>query len=71
VAALVSDPQNAGRLYAGTGNRGIYKSSDSGANWNIANSGFVATYVSALAIDPQNAGLIYAGTANGAFTSIN
>jgi len=48
-------------VYAGTGWRGIFKSSDGGSTWAAANSGLFANYFYTLAIDPQNPRTLYGG----------
>ena len=48
-------------VYAGTGWRGIFKSSDGGSTWAAANSGLFALGFYTLAIDPQNPRTLYAG----------
>jgi photosystem II stability/assembly factor-like uncharacterized protein len=66
---LVPDPRNPGTLYVGTfgfgvysRGRGVYKSTDGGATWNAANSGFPDGFVNALAlaIDPGDSRTLYA-----------
>jgi hypothetical protein len=51
-------------VYAGTGWRGIFKSSDGGSTWAAANSGLFANYFYTLAIDPQNPRTLYGGVAS-------
>ncbi len=53
--------------FAGTTDRGVFVSTDRGANWVSSNIGLADTSVSALAFD-QN-GNLYAGTAGGLFRS--
>jgi hypothetical protein len=59
------DPLNSNIVYAGTWNRGVFKSSDSGATWNEANSGLTTLSVGTLVSDPNNANRLYAGTDGG------
>jgi len=35
VTALVIDPRNTGTLYAGTGENGVYQTTDGGASWEL------------------------------------
>jgi photosystem II stability/assembly factor-like uncharacterized protein len=56
-------------LYAGTYGGGVFKSTDGGANWSLANSGLTNFYVNALAIDPNTPTTLYAGTNGGVFKS--
>ena len=54
ITALAIDSQTPARLYAGTADSGVYKSSDSGESWAAINSGLPsAYYVWALVVDPQ------------------
>ena len=69
VNALVADPATAGTLYAGTLTSGVFKSTDGGATWTIANTGLTNPDVSALAADPSTPGTLYAGTDGGVFKS--
>jgi photosystem II stability/assembly factor-like uncharacterized protein len=67
ISALVTDPFNPGTIYAGTP-RGVFKTTDSGANWAARSTGIVNRAVSALAINLGD-GTLYAGTPAGVFTS--
>jgi len=69
VSALLVDPSNSGTLYAGTP-RGVFKTTDGGANWIGRSTGLVNRAVSALAINLGD-GTLYAGTPGGVFTSTN
>jgi photosystem II stability/assembly factor-like uncharacterized protein len=69
---LLVDPATPATLYAGTYGGGIFKSTDSGGNWDIVNAGLVSdwgTWVTALAIDPVTPTILYAGTDGGLFKS--
>jgi photosystem II stability/assembly factor-like uncharacterized protein len=48
-------------VYAGTGSRGIFRSSDGGSTWAAANSGLFANLFYTLAIDPHNPRALYGG----------
>ena len=52
---------NPGAIYVAT-NNGVFKSTDRGANWTVANSGLAGIDVFSLAIDPSNPATLYAGT---------
>ncbi|MBN1996892.1 T9SS type A sorting domain-containing protein, partial [candidate division KSB1 bacterium] len=52
---------------AGTWIGGVYKSTDSGEQWQPLMSGLSDYYIPALAVDPFSANIIYAGTASGLF----
>ena len=67
ITAMAIDPLTPTTLYAGTADRGVFKSIDGGANWSTV-LGNVS--VSALAVDPQAPSVVYAGTAgSGVFKS--
>jgi photosystem II stability/assembly factor-like uncharacterized protein len=68
VLAMVIDRASGSTLYAQTSGGGVFKSTDSGANWKAL--GNVAG-VQALALDPTSALTIYAGSARGVFKSTN
>ncbi len=59
--SLAIDPLSPQIIYAGT-IRTLYKSTDGGASWNLANTGLPTTHIYTLAIDPKNPQTIYAGT---------
>jgi len=63
VTAIVVDPTNAEVLYVGTGNSGVYKSSDGGKNWQPASAGLDNVEVAALVLDPQNPATLYVALA--------
>jgi photosystem II stability/assembly factor-like uncharacterized protein len=66
VTALAIDRSTGSTLYALTSTNGIFKSTDTGANWKAL--GNIAE-VSVLALDPTAASRIYAGTPHGVVTS--
>ena len=73
VLALAVD-RATGTIYAGTGDRGVFKSADGGTTWTEINNNalFSNTMVPALAIDPARPQTLYAGTfRNGIQKSIN
>src|SRR2546423_15363074 len=66
VSAIAIDPQNKGTLYYGTFGGALFKSTDGGMNWILANSGLPeSAYVRSMVIDPQNPSTLYAGTWGG------
>jgi photosystem II stability/assembly factor-like uncharacterized protein len=66
---LVIDPVTPTTLYAardGSGfNSGLFKSTDSGANWQAINSGLTSGYLPYLAIDPVTPTTLYAAAGGG------
>lgn len=72
VYSLAVDPGNAARLYAGTRDNGVYRSTNGGQDWTQVGMGLPAgAAVHALVIDPDDAAVIFAGTAEGLFESID
>src|SRR2546427_4268844 len=68
ITALAIDPQTPTTLYAGTFDRGVFRSTDGGANWSV--TGLTSAYVTVLAVDPQTPSIVYAGTSgDGVFKS--
>ncbi|MEO0216899.1 MAG: hypothetical protein ABIL14_07785, partial [candidate division WOR-3 bacterium] len=74
---LAIDPVNTQIIYAGAYKndnlRGaIYKSTDGGNTWSVADNGLPQSDVIVLAVDPENPSIIFAGTYNdGLFKSTN
>jgi photosystem II stability/assembly factor-like uncharacterized protein len=69
ILGLAVDPRNTNNLYGAFQRGGVFKSTDGGATWNIANSGLSANDAEALAIDPGSPGTIYAVSSAGVFKS--
>jgi photosystem II stability/assembly factor-like uncharacterized protein len=76
VEALLADPTDPTRLFAGLANQslpqsianGVLRSSDAGVSWSPASGGLPAgTNVFGLAADPRRAGTLYAGTGAGVY----
>ncbi len=65
VLCVTLDAQHAGTVYAGT-SKGIFKSSDAGEHWTIAQASAAAL---AVEIDPGQADTIYAATVKGVLKS--
>lgn len=53
VHAIVVDPSNTSRLYAGT-DLGVFVTTDGGANWAVENTGFANVVTEALAVNGSN-----------------
>jgi hypothetical protein len=70
VLALAIDPRTPSTLYAGTWGGGVFKSTNSGGNWNAVNTGLTNPSVHTLAIDPQTPMTLHAGTSGGGVFSI-
>ncbi|MDP4028456.1 MAG: DUF1566 domain-containing protein [Gallionella sp.] len=70
VSSIVVDPVAPAILYAGFDDAGVYKSTDSGANWTAATIQPANTRVMALVIQPGDSAKLYAATyGGGAFKS--
>jgi photosystem II stability/assembly factor-like uncharacterized protein len=67
VVALVRD--NADRLFAGTLDFGVFRSTDHGNSWTVASGGLPDLDIYALALD--STGRLYAGSGTGLYTSTN
>ncbi|MCX6559368.1 MAG: hypothetical protein NTZ26_02530, partial [Candidatus Aminicenantes bacterium] len=71
VSQIIVDPQRPSVVYAITQQGRVYKSSDGGANWQLAGEGLPAQPESeaALAIDPQRPSFLYLGLSSGVYRS--
>lgn len=69
----VSPPPTTITLYAGTGDSGVFKSTDSGTTWNSINTGLTSLDINALLVDPNTTpGTLYAATnSGGVFRSLD
>ena len=67
ITALAIDPVTPTTLYAGTSDRGVFKSTDGGASWNAA--GLTGICVQTLAIDRVTPTTLYAATSGGVLKS--
>src|SRR5205823_9970859 len=65
VPAIAIDPQNPQTVYVGTGQSGVFKTTDDGKDWHDASGGLPRREVEALAVDPQDSQTIYAGIESG------
>jgi Fibronectin type III domain/Repeat of unknown function (DUF346) len=62
VTSLAVDPTLPTTVYAGTAGGGVWKTTDSGANWAPTTDGQVSGGIGAIAIDPTNHLIVYAAT---------
>jgi photosystem II stability/assembly factor-like uncharacterized protein len=67
--AIVFDPVNPDNVYAAGVAGGIWKSTDGGSTWNVADDLMLNLAVCALAIDSTNPNVLYAGTGEGYYGS--
>ena len=66
VNAVVVDPRDPKIVFAG-GPAGVFRSNDSGLNWQASNDGLGAAAIVALALNPSQPDTLFAATAEGAF----
>ncbi len=63
--AFAIDPLDSNILYAGGVAGGIWKSTDRGASWRVADDLMLNLAITTIAIDPSNPEILYAGTGEG------
>ncbi|UCG60113.1 MAG: hypothetical protein JSU70_11435, partial [Phycisphaerales bacterium] len=61
------NPLDSSVIYAAASNGSVYKSIDSGVNWEIKNTGLTSYGLNALAIDSNNPSTVYVGGSGGIF----
>ena len=66
IYAMMIDENNPSTLYAGGLDQGIWKTTNSGTNWNQINNGLTNTQVQAMALCKNSSQVLYVGTAPGA-----
>ena len=71
INAIVIDPNDAGVMYVGTQNAGIYKSIDGGISWQPIHNGLGRAAVHTLIMDPRDSKTLYAGTRLGGVYKTN
>jgi photosystem II stability/assembly factor-like uncharacterized protein len=80
IGAVVFDPRNRKRVYAGSGEgnfyasrgAGVYRSIDGGTNWAVrASAPFIGVGFYDLVVDPKTRSILYAATTNGFYKSTN
>lgn len=62
VRALVIDPGNPNRMWAGTAGGGVWWTTNGGGSWSPLSDFLPALPIASLALDPTNANTLYAGT---------
>ena len=65
IYTMMIDENNPSTIYAGGLDQGIWKTTNSGANWNQINNGLLNTQVQAMALCKNSSQVLYAGTAPG------
>ncbi len=62
INSIAVDPQHSGTVYLGVSGGGIWKTTDSGANWAALTDQQASLATGAVAVDPTNANTVYVGT---------
>ncbi|MEX2116212.1 MAG: YCF48-related protein [Bacteroidota bacterium] len=65
VRTIAQDPSNAARLWAGTQDDGIFRTTDGGVTWKSVNNGLRHKTVYTIAVHPNNSAIVYLGTHGG------
>src|SRR5947209_4122725 len=65
IAELAVDPRNSSVVYAGTGEGGVWKTTDGGANWTPLTDQQASLAIGSIALDPNNPDIVYVGTGEG------
>src|SRR5262249_12727280 len=60
VTAIAIDSRDSSTIFAGTEDRGIFRSTDGGASWISVRSGMRDVFVESIAIDPADSSRIFA-----------
>ncbi len=69
--AIAFDPTNPSVMYVGGTSGGVWKSTNSGANWvSLTDTWIPNQSIASIAVDPKNHNTIYVGTGNG-FASVD
>ncbi|MHC4428645.1 MAG: WD40/YVTN/BNR-like repeat-containing protein, partial [Planctomycetota bacterium] len=63
--AFVIDPNDPDIMYAGGVAGGIWKSTDAGASWSVADDLLINLAVTSIAMEPNDTSVLYAGTGEG------
>ncbi len=69
IPCMTVSPHDSRVVYAGCDVGGFFKSTDSGANWRICNTGLHDLYVEVIAPHPRDSRVIYIGTEGGVHKS--
>jgi photosystem II stability/assembly factor-like uncharacterized protein len=67
VKSLAFAPDQAGTVYAGVLDYGVWKSTTAGRTWSQVSQGLPAGPIASLAVSPSDAGTVFAGTLSGLF----
>jgi hypothetical protein len=73
--ALAIDPSAPSTIYAGTYTGGLFKSTNAGGSWSLANFGLLGEFnngtVLAVVVDPLTPSTVYVGSGGGVYKSTN
>ena len=67
ITSIAVDPANAGTIYIGAAQGGVWKTTDGGINWTPKSDNEASLAIGSIAIDPSNTQIIYAATGEGNF----
>jgi len=70
VTAIVADPENPDKVYVGTPQGGVWKSTDGGKHYEPIFDNAGALSIGSLALDPHDSDIIYVGTGECDFPSL-
>jgi hypothetical protein len=65
IGELAVDPRNASVVYAGTGEGGVWKTTDGGITWTPLTDQQASLATGSIALDPNNPDIVYVGTGEG------
>jgi photosystem II stability/assembly factor-like uncharacterized protein len=65
IAELAVDPRNSSVVYAGTGEGGVWKTTDAGATWTALTDQQSSLAIGSITLDPNNPDIVYVGTGEG------
>jgi photosystem II stability/assembly factor-like uncharacterized protein len=71
ITALVRHPSDAGTLYVGAADGGVWKTSDAGSNWTPLTDFAQTLAIGSMAMNPQNPNELWVGTGEGNFAIDN
>jgi photosystem II stability/assembly factor-like uncharacterized protein len=63
--AVEIDPNNSNVVYVGTGDVGMFKTTNGGASWAHSQTGFITTWATSLLVSPTDKNLVFMSTYGG------
>jgi hypothetical protein len=71
IVCLAIDPKETKRIYAGTLEKGVFRSDDGGVHWQKMSAGLPGDQIRCIDIDPKQTSVVFAGTDHGIYRSEN